>query len=129
MTHNLGVDVLEELIETKLSETLSTVTNQSWSEASQETCGSLSGSDGLETVAQRCVELWVDLSSALDEIHRGDGCVGESASQGTSNHALEVVGSVVFVACHGNVLYNYLEACLICTEALIQKDGCFDDAL
>lgn len=80
LTNNVGVLLLEELVETVLTGTLERVTNKSGTETGEDTTGTLSGDDGLPGLEVTGVKAGVNLSAALDEIEGGDSSVGSTAS-------------------------------------------------
>jgi len=97
LTDDTGIDILEHFVETEFTQTLEGVSDKGGGETQSETSITFSGSDGGESVADIFVEARADLHSALDDIKRADGGVGKTTSQGTSDHALEVVRSIVNV--------------------------------
>jgi len=104
LTNDASIDILEEFVETELSETLKGITDQSRSETQRETTGTFSGLDGSESITNGLVLAGVDLHSALNDIQRADGSVGKTTSQSTTNHTLEIVGSIVFISAGSHCL-------------------------
>ncbi len=102
------VDILEDLVEAELSETLHGVADDGGLPSEEESFNSCLSLDGGQSVAQRLVDLGVDLLSALDEVQRSDDGMGQTASEDSSDHTLEVVFHVMlffFLTCH-LVIYN-----------------------
>ena len=97
ITSGGSVDILEDFVETELSETLSGVSNKSWGPSECESSESLSGLDGSESVSDAGVKTWHSLHSALDDIEWANQSVGDSAGKDSSHHAFLVVTEVVNV--------------------------------
>lgn len=74
ITNELGVGILEDLVETELAEALHAVTDHGRLPALEDTVAVKTGLDALlETVPEGGVETGGGLHSALDEIEGGDG--------------------------------------------------------
>jgi hypothetical protein len=97
LTDNTGIDILEHFVETEFTQTLEGVSDKGGGETEGETSVTFSSLDGGEGVTEVLVQTRVNLHSALDDIKRADGSVGKTTGQGTSDHTLEVVRSVVNV--------------------------------
>lgn len=82
---SLHEGVLQDLIETKLEETLHRVSNQSGSPSEGKATNTILGSDLTEG------SLDSDLLTALDQIYRGHKGVGKTARQNTSQTAVRIV--------------------------------------
>ena len=96
LTHQTGVQVLEQLISTELEEALQGVTDHGRLPTSVETLTVQSDLSGLlETIEQRGVHAGVGLTAALHQIQRGDEGVGGSAGQNTSHETGAVELGVV----------------------------------
>lgn len=80
LTNNVGVLLLEELVETVLTGTLEGVTDDSGTETGEDTTETLGSNDRLPSLEVTSVETRVDLSAALDKIKGSDSGVGRTAS-------------------------------------------------
>ena len=78
LTHSVSVNLLEDLVESKLADTLGSVANGSGSPAKEETCGAALSDGDLEAVAEGLVLLLVDLEPALDQVKGGHSGVGDA---------------------------------------------------
>ena len=94
LSDNVFVDILEDFVETELSESLSWISDKSWSPAES---GLSSSSDFGNTVKHTGREFGVDLFLAFGNVEWNDSSVGQSTGEHTSNHALKVVRCVVFI--------------------------------
>lgn len=83
-TDKVTVLLLEELVETVLTSTLERVTDKGGTNTGPDTTKTLRGNDGSPGLHVGGVERGVHLSSALDEIKRGDESVGNTASEHTT---------------------------------------------
>lgn len=72
----VAIQVLEDLVETVLSTTLETVTDECRRPSEEYSTKSLSLVDALPSANVGLVEGGVDLTSAFYKIKRGNGCVG-----------------------------------------------------
>ena len=64
LTSSRGIDILEDLIETELSEALGTVSNEGWGPADGETLEALSGGNLLKSITDGFVHAWVSLKGS-----------------------------------------------------------------
>ena len=87
LSHGIAIDLLEDLIEAKLAETLGRITNGCGSPPKEKACSSSLLHGQLEPIAQVLVLLLVNLQTALDQVKRGDHGVGDSAGENTSEGA------------------------------------------
>lgn len=94
LSNNFLVDILEDLVETELAETLEGVSDEGGSPSEGEVAVGLDLGD---SVAHALGEGGVELLLALHDVQRDDGSVGEAACQRTADHAFEVVSSVMNV--------------------------------
>lgn len=78
--------VLEQLVETELSESLETVPDEGGAESEGEFGDSSGGLDVLEAAQDGFVLVRVDLFSAFNYIDRGDAGMGKTASHGSAHH-------------------------------------------
>merc|ERR1719422_2284021 len=110
LSDHVRVDLLEDLVESKLAETLGRVANGSGSPAKEESSSPTLGHGDLEAVTKRLVLLLVYLEPALDQVEGGDGGVGdaagEDATEGTEGKVLggTKLTAVPFVSCSSNNL-------------------------
>jgi hypothetical protein len=103
LSHNFLVDVLEDLVEAELAESLRGVADEGGGPAE----GELSvGLDLGDAVAHALAEGGVELLLALHDVEGHDGSVGQPAGQGTADHALEVVARIMHVSSHCHLLIN-----------------------
>lgn len=95
LTDEVGVLVLEKLVQTVLTGTLEGVTDKGSTETSEDSRETLSADDSAEGVEVTLVEGLVDLQTALHEIKGGNGSVSRTASEDTTDGAvLEVLSGV-----------------------------------
>ena len=87
LSHGIAIDLLEDLIEAKLAETLGRITNGCGGPPKEKACSSSLLHGQLEPIAQVLVLLLVNLQTALDQVKRGDHGVGDSAGENTSEGA------------------------------------------
>ena len=90
-THKAGVDVLEDLIESKLADSLGGVANGGGGPAKTKSLHSTLSYCDLEAITQGLVLLLVDLEPALDQVKGGHSGVSEATGQGTAHCAQRVV--------------------------------------
>jgi hypothetical protein len=95
LSGDVGVEILEDLVESELEESLGGVTDGGWEPTLDESGGTLLSGDDLESSDETLVLLRVGLEIALDDIEGGDEGVGDTAREDTGDHALEVVEVVM----------------------------------
>ena len=78
LTEHAGVDVLEDLIESKLADSLGSVAKGGGGPAKTKSLDSTLGYCDLEAVTEGLVLLLVDLEPALDQVEGGHGGVGDA---------------------------------------------------
>ena len=91
LTHGITVQLLEDLVESKLAETLGGVSESSGGPAKDKSLGSSLSKGHFEAIANRLVLLLVDLQPALDQVEGRDGSVGDAAGQSSAHRAQGVV--------------------------------------
>ena len=87
LTHGITVQLLEDLVESKLAETLGGVSESSGGPAKDKSLGSSLSKGHFEAIANRLVLLLVDLQPALDQVEGGDGCVGDATGENSTKGA------------------------------------------
>ena len=87
ISDHVGVDLLEDFIESKLAETLGGVSDSSGGPAKDKSLGSSLSKGHFEAIANRLVLLLVDLQPALDQVEGGDGCVGHATGENSTKGA------------------------------------------
>mmetsp|Transcript_13057 Transcript_13057/g.22034 ORF Transcript_13057/g.22034 Transcript_13057/m.22034 type:complete len:302 (+) Transcript_13057:28-933(+) len=92
-----SVDILEDLVESELSESLGGVSNEGGEPSNGESLESLLGLDLSESISDSAVESGTGLHSALDDVEGADEGMGDSAGEDSSGHALLVVLHIVDV--------------------------------
>lgn len=91
LSKHIGVDVLEDLVESELSKSLEGISDEGRGPSLDESACTLLGDGGTESSSDSSVLLRVDLDSALDKIKWDDGGVGDSAGEDSSESAQSIV--------------------------------------
>jgi hypothetical protein len=95
LSGDVGVEILEDLVESELEESLGGITDGGREPTLDEGSRTLLSGDDLHASDETLILLRVGLEIALDDIERSDDGVGDTAREDTGDHALEVVEVVM----------------------------------
>jgi hypothetical protein len=95
LTSEVGVEILEDFIETVLEHALGGISDESGSETLPDTGGTFLSYEELDGGNQTLEFLRADLHVTFGNIERSNTGVGETAGNSTTEHALGVVAGVM----------------------------------
>ena len=81
LSQHVGVEVFEDFIETKFTQSLHGIPNECWCPSQTKSSHSTLGYCNSKATENTSIFLWIDLNSTFNQIERNDGCVCDTATE------------------------------------------------